>query len=72
MYLNIPIHLFFIRGVGIGKFFILKLIFQGLLQLYNKNLSLDLIKVKALLIAFTSKVAFNIDNQTIHSTLNKH
>jgi hypothetical protein len=72
MYLNIPINLFIIRGVGIGKVFTLKLIFQGLLQLYNKNLSLDLIKVKALLMAFTTKVAFKIDNQTIHSTWNKH
>ncbi len=72
MYFNFPIHLFFIRGVGIGKNFILKLISQGLLQLSNKDLSLDLIKIKVLLMAFTSKVTFNIDNHTIHSTLNKH
>jgi hypothetical protein len=38
MYLNIPMHLFLTKGVGIGKYFISKLVVQGLLQLYNKNL----------------------------------
>jgi hypothetical protein len=34
---NIIIHLFLTRGNGTSKSFILKLIVQGLLQLYNKN-----------------------------------
>jgi hypothetical protein len=38
MYFNISIHLFLTKGVGIGKNFISKLVVQGLLQLYNKNL----------------------------------
>jgi hypothetical protein len=58
------------RGVGIGKIFTLKLIIQGLLWLHNKDLSSNLTKRKALLMASIGKVAFNIHGQTIHSTLN--
>lgn len=36
-YHNILVHLFLTRGNRIGKNFILKLIVQGLLQLYNKD-----------------------------------
>jgi hypothetical protein len=36
-YHNILIHLFLARGNGTGKFFILKLIFQGIPQLYTKD-----------------------------------
>jgi hypothetical protein len=50
-----------IGGVGIGKTFVLPLINQGLKQLYNKDLSLVLTKTKVLPMAFTCKVAFNID-----------
>jgi hypothetical protein len=57
-------------GVRIGKTFTLKLIIQGLLQLYNRDIYFDLTKTKALLMASTGKVAFNIDGLTIHSTLN--
>jgi len=48
-----------IRGAGTSKIFTLKLIIQGLLQLYNKNISFE----------STSKDAFTIDGLTIHSTL---
>ncbi len=68
--LDTPICLFLIRGVGINKKFTLKFIIQGLLQLYNKNMSFDLTKTKALLMASMGKIAFNIDGLTIHSTLN--
>jgi hypothetical protein len=44
----------------------MKLIIQGLLQLYNINISFDLTKTKALLMASTSKVTFNIDGLTIN------
>jgi hypothetical protein len=60
--------LFFTRGVGNGKTFTLKLIIQGLLQLYNRDMSSDLTKTKVLLMASTNKVVFN--NLIIHSTLN--
>jgi hypothetical protein len=62
--------LFLIGGVGTEKTFTLKLIIQGLLRLYNKDISYDLTKTKALLMASTNKVAFNFDGLTIHSTLN--
>jgi hypothetical protein len=58
------------RGVGNGKTFTLKLIIQGLLQLYNKDMSFDLTKTKALFMELINKVIFNIDGLTIHSTLN--
>ncbi len=64
MYLNIPIHIFLTRGSRTGKTFTLKLIIQGLLHLYNEDLSSNLIKIKALPMASTCKVTFNIDDQT--------
>jgi hypothetical protein len=70
LYLNAHICLFLIGGVGTSKTFTLKFIIQGLLQLYNRDMSYDLIKTKALLMASTCRVAFNIDGLIIHSTLN--
>ncbi len=52
--------------------FFFKPIIQGLLWLYNKDLSSNLTKIKAVCMASTSKVAFNIDGQTIHLTFNIH
>jgi hypothetical protein len=72
LYPNTPICLFLTRGVGTGKTFTLKLIIQGLLQLYNRDIFFDLTKTKALLMASTSKITFNINDLTIHSTLNIH
>jgi hypothetical protein len=60
------IDLFLIWGVGTCKTFTLKFIIQGLLQSYNKNISSNLTKTKALFMVFTSKVAFNIDGLTLH------
>lgn len=62
MYLNIPIHLFLIGGVGSSKKIILKLIIQGLLQFYNKDLSWYLTKIKVIFMESRCKIAFNIDN----------
>jgi len=59
-----------IGGVGTGKTFTLKFIIQGLLQLYNKNISSNLTKTKALLMVSTCKVSFNINGLTIHLVLN--
>jgi hypothetical protein len=39
-------------------------------KLYNKDVSFDLTKTKALLMASTCKVTFNIENLIIHLTLN--
>ncbi len=65
LYFDIPICLFLTRGAKTGKTFTLKLIIQILLQLNNKNISFDLTKTKALVMASTSKTAFNIDSLTI-------
>jgi hypothetical protein len=70
LYLDTFICLFFTKGVGTSKTFTLKLIIQGLLWLYNKDMSFDLTKTKVLLLAPISKIAFNIDGLIIHSTLN--
>jgi len=64
MYLNIPIHIFLTRGARTSNFFTLKLIIQGLLHMYNKDLSSNLIKIKTLPMASIGKITFNIDVQT--------
>jgi hypothetical protein len=46
MYSNVSIHIFLLGGAGVGKFFTLKLIIQGLLEIYNKDLSFNLTKIK--------------------------
>jgi hypothetical protein len=70
LYLNTPICLFLTGGVQTGKTFTLKFIIQGLLRLCNQDISFDLTKTKALLMASISKYAFNIDSVTTHLTLN--
>jgi hypothetical protein len=72
LYPNILICLFLTRSVGTSKNFTLKLIIQGLLQSYDRDMSFDLTKTKALFMALISKITFNIDSLTIHSTLNIH
>ncbi len=61
MYPDTLICLYLTGGVGIGKTFTSKLIIRGLLWLYNRNMSFDLTKTKALFMAPISNVAFNID-----------
>jgi len=56
LYLNTPICLFLTRAVGISKTFALKLIMQGLLQLYNKDISSDITKTKVLFMASIVKL----------------
>ncbi len=70
LYPNTLICLFLTRGVGTSKNLTLKFIIQILLRLYNRDMSFDLTKTKALLMASISKVVFNIDGLIIHSTLN--
>jgi hypothetical protein len=50
--------------------FTLIFIIHGLLQLYNKCIYSNLIKMKVLFMASTCKATFNIDGLTIHLTLN--
>jgi len=60
----------FDRGNRIGKTFTLKLIIQGLLRLYTRDISSDLTKIKALFMPSIGKISFNIDGLIIHLTLN--
>jgi hypothetical protein len=43
---------------------------QGLLRLHSRDIFFDLTKTKVLLVASTSKIAFNNNGLIIHSTLN--
>ncbi len=72
LYLDTPICLFFTRVTRTRKTFTLKLIIQGLLQLYNRDIFSDLIKTKALCMALIGKATFNMDGLIIHSILNIH
>jgi len=72
LYFDILICLFLTWDVGISKTFTLKYIIQKLLQLYNKYMSFDLTKTKTLLMASIGKTTFNVDDLTMHSTLNIH
>jgi len=58
----------FHNSTGTSKTFTLKFIMQGLLWLYNRSIYFNLTKAKALFMASTSKVTFNVDSLTIHST----
>jgi len=42
---------------------------QALIHFYNRHPHLDLLKKKALLMAYIGKTTFNIDGTTIHSSL---
>jgi hypothetical protein len=46
LYLDTLICLFFIKAVGSSKTLTLKFIIEGLLRLYNKNISFDLTKIR--------------------------
>jgi hypothetical protein len=69
VFTNEPIYLFLAGGAGTGKTFTLQAIVQGLLRMHHKDLKSDPLKIKALLMAFTGKAAFNIGGTTIHSAL---
>jgi hypothetical protein len=72
LYPNTLICYFLIGGVKISTIVTLKLIIQGLLWSYNKYVFSNLTNIKVLLMVSTSKIAFNIDGLTIHSTFNIH
>jgi hypothetical protein len=52
MYPSIPIHIFLTRGARIGKKFTLELIIQGLLRMYDKDLSSKFNKNKSITYGF--------------------
>ncbi len=66
---NEPIHLFIIGGVITRKTFTLMLLIQALIHFYNRHLHSNPSTKKKLFMAYTGKVAFNIDGTIIHSSL---
>jgi hypothetical protein len=62
---NELIHLFITRGASIGTTFTLMLLIQALIFLKNRHLHSDLLKNKALFMAYIGKTTFNIDVITI-------
>jgi hypothetical protein len=67
MHPNQRIHLFSTGGVGTGKTFTLLLLIHGFLKHYNKKLGSNPLKQKAILMAYTGKMTFNIDGTIVHS-----
>ena len=45
------------------------LLIQALIRFYNRHPHLDPLKKKILIMAYTGKTTFNIDGNTIHSSL---
>jgi hypothetical protein len=70
LYHDTLICLFLTRGAKTCKKFTLKLIIQKLFRLYNKDIYFDLTKTKAFAYGINKQATFNIDNLTMHSTLN--
>jgi len=60
------VHLFLTGGVGTGKTFIAKALFQMTIRIYNSNNSSNPMKPKGIIIAYTGKVAYNAGGTTIH------
>jgi hypothetical protein len=67
--IHTPVHLFLIGGVGTGKTFTSKALFQMLIRIYDSNTMSDPLKPKGLILAYTGKAAYNAGGTTIHSAL---
>jgi hypothetical protein len=63
------VHLFQLTsGVGTGKTFTTKSLFQMLIQIYDSNSSTDPMNPKGLIVAYIGKVAYNAGGTIVHST----
>jgi hypothetical protein len=67
--MHTPLYLFLTSGVGTWKFFTTKVLFQMLIRIYDAYNTNDPMKLRGLILAYTCKVAYNVDGTTIHSTL---
>ena len=63
-----PLHLFLTDRAKTGKTFIAKVIYQALLQIYNKYIDSDPNKSKGLVTTYTRKEAYNVGGVTLQST----
>jgi exonuclease III len=64
-----PLHLFLTGGAGTGKTFTAKTLFQMLIRIYDAHNTIDPLKPKGLILAYTGKAAYNAGGTTIHSAL---
>ena len=64
-----PIYCFLSGGGGVGKLHLTKALYQAVLKYYNSRAGIDFGKISVLLLAPTGKAAYNIQGNTIHSTL---
>ena len=63
-----PLHMFITGGAGTGKSFLIKALYQ-MIQITLRKEGDDPTMIKTLLMAPTGMAAFNIEGQTIHSSL---
>lgn len=61
-----PLYIFLIGGAGNGKTFTTEVIFHMLIQLYDEHHSIDPLKPKRLVLAYTRKVAYNAGGIIFH------
>jgi hypothetical protein len=64
-----PLHLFLTSGAGTGKTFTAKILFQMLIRIYDAHNTIDPLKPKGLILAYTGKASYNASGTTIHSAL---
>ena len=62
------LYFFLTGGVGTGKTFITKVLFQKMIRIYDKLLGSDSFKPKGIIDASTGKVVYNAGGVTAHST----
>jgi hypothetical protein len=65
---NEPIHLFITGGASTNKTFTLMFLIQNLISFYNRHPRSNLLKKKALLMAYIGKTTFNIGGIIVHSS----
>jgi exonuclease III len=64
-----PLYVFLTGGAGTGKTFTAKMLFQMLIRIYDAHNTIDPLKPKGLILAYTGKAAYNAGGTTIHSAL---
>lgn len=62
-----PIYLFLTGGAGTRKIFTAKVLFQAMIQIYDKQLHSDPLKPKGIIVASTGKSTHNAGGVTAHS-----
>lgn len=68
--LNKPFYTFLAGKGGVGKSLVKKVLCQAVIKYLNIRGRDDLNKVRAIVLALTGKVAYNVQGKPIHSTFN--